>query len=70
MGPMEIQPEISSKNSLGTKSGVALWLSSSGSVSSHLPLDPTAGSVTLPSPYVFLPLPAPKLLPPVTLDVP
>jgi hypothetical protein len=66
MGLTEIQPEISS----GTESRVALGLSSSESVSSHLPLDPTAESVTLPSPYAFLPLPASELLPLVTLDVP
>jgi hypothetical protein len=62
MGPTEISSE--------TKSRVALGLSSSESVLSHLPLDPATVSVTLPSPYVFLPLPTPKLLPPVTLDVP
>jgi hypothetical protein len=52
------------------KFGVALGMSSSGSVSSHLPLDLAAASITLTSPYVFVPLPAPELLPPVTLDVP
>jgi hypothetical protein len=53
----------------GTKFGVALGLSSSKSVLSHLPLDPAAVSITLPSPYVFLPLPTSELLP-LTLDVP
>jgi hypothetical protein len=52
MGTTEIQPEISP----GTESGVVLGLSSSGSVSSHLPLVPAAESVMLPSPdaYVLL----------------
>jgi hypothetical protein len=46
MGSTEIQPEISPR----TESGVVLGLSSSRSVSSHLPLVPAGESVKLPSP--------------------
>jgi len=47
---------------LAAESGVVLGLSTSMGGSSH-PVKP-------PSPFVFSPLPAPELLPPVTLDVP
>jgi hypothetical protein len=49
MGTMEIQLKISSEISSGTESVVVLGLSSSRSVSSHLPLVPAAEFVTLPS---------------------
>jgi hypothetical protein len=54
MGTTEIQLENSSEIASGTESGVALGLSSSGNVSSHLPLIPSAEFVALPSPDAFV----------------